>query len=222
MLTYTKNMNLNQELIKQLLSIGDDHRLSDKHNDIAAQGREIIPALIEIVKEVDAFGGADDDESWVPIHAVIVLGQLKAEEAIDTLLKLASTCEWDEIILSKIMIAFGEIGAAVLNPALEGYANASTHNGREMFLHAAASTGILDPRIFEIIQKEFNKNPAVGAGYFACYGDKAALPILINAFNAAYKPEIIDELAFAIKELGGILDSKQERKAASARRKLEK
>lgn len=219
MQTYNHNPKLNTELIQQLMELGDELN-TEKIDKIAEQEPKIISDLIEIVKDADSFGA--EEASWVPIHAVILLRKLNALESIDALIQVALSSEWDEILLSQILIAFSSFGEAVLEPALSAYASAKTDLEREIMLASASSTGIHDHRVFEIIHTEFKKDPTKAAIQFAAYGDKAALPILADTLNKAYEPVLITELAFAIRELGGELAPKQEKKVASAKRKIKK
>ncbi len=89
--------------------------LTDKH----------IPDLIRLATD-EGYNWQDEGESCGPIHAYRALGQLKAEKAIQPLIRLLDDeeNEWFMIDLPKV---FGMIGSACI-PALADYLNNDEHS----------------------------------------------------------------------------------------------
>jgi len=58
-------------------------------------------------------------EGWPPIHAVDLLADLRAPEAIEPMLDLLVDTTLDEVINSRLLVRLPEFGAAALEPAVE-------------------------------------------------------------------------------------------------------
>jgi hypothetical protein len=113
-------------LLSELREAGQhpDRALLDR---IAALGPAVIPALIEIATDESLhFAETDSPAVWAPLHAVQLLGELRAVEAIEPLLPLFAW-EDDDWIAYALADAFGQIGAPAV-PALTGLLQDRAHD----------------------------------------------------------------------------------------------
>lgn len=84
-------------------------------DQVIALGPAVVPALIEMATD-ERLHNADGDspEVWAPIHAVRLLGELGAPEAVEPLLPLFS---WeDDYLDTDLPECFGRIGQSALEP----------------------------------------------------------------------------------------------------------
>ncbi|MDA0709090.1 MAG: SEC-C metal-binding domain-containing protein [bacterium] len=150
-----------------------------------------------------------------PIHAVDLLAELKAEAAIEPMLRwLAETEPSEDILHAKIITALGALGKAAYQPILDAFEKEEKKDLRKSLCDALICTGIRNDRIFNIILELFEEEKDYGATCFALYGDPKALGDLHRALAACeYRDEshtlfanqTILDLMQAIIELGGQL-----------------
>lgn len=119
--------NTYRDPVAKLLTYGDCRSLPvwPEKLDYLSLGftSEHIPDLIRMATDKDLYWADSESlEVWAPIHAWRVLGQLRAEAAIEPLLDLLalSNDEDDEWTLEELPGVFGLIGPAALDP-LAGY-----------------------------------------------------------------------------------------------------
>jgi hypothetical protein len=107
--------------LAQLLSLGEPSYR--KWRDYAALGfgQEHVPALIRMATDEELHEArAEGGEVWAPVHAWRALGQLRAEEAAEPLLRLLDRVEDDDWAMEDLPEVYGNIGPAAL-PALARY-----------------------------------------------------------------------------------------------------
>jgi hypothetical protein len=204
------------DVMEALLSAGEELDPTVRA-EILQQGARAVPRLVAIVEddslaEVDAPGGG-----WAPIHAVDLLAELKAEEAIRPMLRLLRATSFDDIIHDRLILALAKMGPPALEPVLEAHAATEDPERRYELCDILSSLGVKDDRIYRALLALFDEHIAAGAMYLAVYGDPAALPILSAALddepdipsdNPAENHTVI-ELAEAIDTLGGSLSASQ-------------
>jgi hypothetical protein len=105
-----------EDLIDQLFE-GEDALTPDLQERITALQEAIIPRLIEIAEDRDLWNEDSPGEGWAPIHAVDVLGKLKAADAAPLLIDIVAETEPMDILYDGALFALEEIGTAAL-PAL--------------------------------------------------------------------------------------------------------
>ena len=115
------------EPVLKLISQGEEVVRKKRDFDYIKLGikREYIPELIEIVQDAEYFiyDLDEDDEDWgAPIHAWRALGQLKATEAIATLINLLEESEELDLdwVMDEIPDVMAKIGHACI-PSLDKY-----------------------------------------------------------------------------------------------------
>jgi hypothetical protein len=170
--------------------------------EILALGPSAIEPLIQLLE--------DDLGDWTSIHAVDLLSDLKATEAIEPMLRALSELTFDDILYSQIVIRLPELGPAVLEPALATLAKEQEHgeDADEETVSGVCEVfgklGVKDERVFEALCWAFERSESWVAGTFAAYGDKRAVPIL-EASIAAFEPNF--ESTFGGIELGDLIDA---------------
>ena len=100
----------------ELLRVGEepDRGLLDR---VRAHGEAAVRPLIDIALDEELHNApADSPLVWAPIHAIHLLGELCAVEAIEPLLRLAGEYVYDEHLSTALPEAFAGIGPAALAP----------------------------------------------------------------------------------------------------------
>lgn len=130
-------------IVARLLTYGDCGHM-EEWPDYLSLGLTVehIPELIQMIRD-EALFSADSDrpEAWAPVHAWRALGQLQAEAAIVSLLRLLDRIEEndDDWVAEELPVVFGLIGPKAI-PALQDYL-ANNSNGEYARVAAAESLG---------------------------------------------------------------------------------
>jgi hypothetical protein len=85
---------------------------------ILAPRSEAISPLIEILNDEQLGTSESPAEGWPPIHAIGLLADLKAADAVEPMLDVLVETNFEHIINSSLLGRLREFGAAVLEPAL--------------------------------------------------------------------------------------------------------
>ncbi len=165
----------------------------------------------------------DDAESMAPIHAARLLGDLRVEAAIPALLATLLKMEPGYILWDAALFALEAIGAPVLEPALALVPDAAAEQ-RSYLADVLSRLSVRDPRILTLLQGELRRDPMHGAMYLGHYGDPAALPDLLAAFDALpldssgglFANQALVELHATIEDCGGVLTPAQQAKHLAA------
>jgi hypothetical protein len=88
-------------------------------------GPEIVAPLIAILEDEALFPEEAPGEGWAPIHAAELLGELRATEAVEPMLRRLAENGWDTLLSETILEALPGLGPAVLEPALAAHAAAT-------------------------------------------------------------------------------------------------
>lgn len=199
-------------LVRLLLEEGEN--LSPKlRAKIISKRSAVVSPLINLLNNEAVQMEQAPGQGWAPIHAVALLGELKAEEAIQPMLNwLAKTEAGEDILHSKIITGLGALGEAAYQPMLDAFEQAADKDLRRSLCDALVCSGIRNDRIFNIILDFFKADKGYGAMSFALYGDPKALDHLHYALSECeyqdesqnlFANQIIIDLTQAIIELGG-------------------
>ncbi len=105
--------------VRQLLSLGK--AAFEEENDYVALGLSPndVPALIQMAADYQLHSGPEGSlVIWAPIHAWRALGQLRAVEAIGSLVELFPRVDdWDEWVSDDLPRVLARFGAAAFEPA---------------------------------------------------------------------------------------------------------
>jgi hypothetical protein len=209
------SMNENREaddarkVVRRIIGAGP--RLpNDLHRNILDLRATAVPALREILEDQELAVSKAPGGGCAPAHAARLLGELRAADAVEPMLRMLARTDWADILHDQIIQSLPEIGAAVVEPALRAYADYDTDNFRHDVCAVLAEAGVRDDRIFEILVDQLLADPS-RAGNLAIYGDERAVPHLLEALD---RYEVVEsesplanhaliELRAAIEELGG-------------------
>ncbi len=180
----------------------------DLRTTILAKGSSHLAGLIGTLDSDDWSYEGEGSDGWGPIHAVDLLTELSAPEAIEPMLRAYARTEPEEILHERIIVRLPRFGAAALEPVL-----AALGDGRDLGLcEALAKLGIRDDRVFAKFQSVFEEDAEAGAMLFGSYGDDRALPLLRAALenlepdlDNPFGPRELIELDAAYRDLGGVL-----------------
>lgn len=180
--------------------------------EVLALGPAAIPGLLRFLNE-DALQMEDGPGGgWPPIHAVGLLADLKATEAIGSMLRLLCETDWDAIIHDRIIVRLPELGPAVVEPALAILNRGAPEDVHHAVCCVLAKIGVRDARTYAHLCALFDAEEALGATCLADYGDPAALPILEGAledfepdFDSPYGLSGLGDLVESFELLGGVM-----------------
>lgn len=207
-------------LVRLLLDEGE--KLSPLLQEkILSKGSDVITPLINLLNNEAVQMENAPGQGWAPIHAVALLGELKAKEAIQPMLSwLLETNSEDDILHGQLITSLGALGEAAYQPALDAFEKADD-DYRMSLCDVLVETGVKSERIFNILLDYLHDRVDYGAMVFGIYGDARAIPHLKQALadwetesvtdNLLANQEVI-ELCAAIRGLGGQLTSDEEQK----------
>jgi hypothetical protein len=152
-------------------------------------------------------------QGWPPAHAVDLLVDLKATEAVPSMLRKLTSSGHGNIIYDRIAEALPELGAHVLEPALLVLAEvAKDQEARHAVCDILGKLRVKDDRILAAVLRVYEDDPEYGAMLLADYGDASVLPRLqqdIEAltpdFDSMASRDLFFTLTTAFEDLGGEL-----------------
>lgn len=182
---------------------------------ILSLGAAAVPPLIALLEDDDAAAEDAPGQGWPPIHAVDLLADLGAEEAILPMLHALRDGDTDDILSSRVTIRLPTFGSAVLEPALAELSGTRDIDRAGALCAILANLGVKDERVWLALSEYFDDEPIPSAGLLAAYRDDRALPLLereILAFDPQGPSSLVrlelDLLAEAYQELAGELPAR--------------
>ncbi|MET0790007.1 MAG: SEC-C metal-binding domain-containing protein, partial [Polyangiaceae bacterium] len=179
---------------------------------ILALGAAAIPPLVALVEDDDAAAEEAPGEGWPPIHAVDLLADLRAEEAIAPMLRALRGGDMDDILSSRIAVRLPVFGAAALEPVLAELSGVRDTDRAVTLCAILANLGVKDERVWMALSECFHEVPSLSSGFLATYGDDRALPLIereIFAFDGESPSSLahfdLELLVEAYEELAGEL-----------------
>jgi len=191
-------------LVSSLLAYGDGRELRQWPNYLELGFRpEHIPDLIEMATDPKLNKGDSKSlEVWAPVHAWRTLAQLKAEEAIEPLIKLLwmFDSDDDDFVGEELPKVFGFIGKKAI-PALERYLFDDSNGvfDRVAAVHGLERIAASDPECREECVSIFNKklqcfnsdDPTLN-GFLVLYLMELKAIESIDLIRQAYEAEAVD------------------------------
>lgn len=196
------------ESLIQRLYEGEQALTPDLMEQFRAQHETVVPALRRLLYDGALYDTEGPGGGWVPIHAVHLLGELGAEEAVDDLMDVLADSQPEEIIRQTTLEALEQIGPAALPAALE-FLHWSWRTGLQG--EVAGLIGLLgqeDEQAYPALRTFYEQTDWDGArtlavSALALLGDRRAIPLLRFALNERdLQPSDIATLATALGELG--------------------
>jgi hypothetical protein len=183
----------------------------------------VVPRLIEIVDHAEEY--EEGNGAWAPVHAVRLLCEMRAVEAVPSLVPLLGAYDAFDEMYSTLSIGLQQMGSAVVEPCLVELASASNEDHRHVLLEVLAGCGTRDERIRSALLSLMREVPDFGAGLIGEYGDETLVPELEALFDSlpirpAHTREdhhLFIEVADAIEQLAGALDERRAQRFRVAR-----
>src|SRR5712692_237845 len=169
-----------ETLVRLLIDAGEElpPRLRER---ILALGPAAVPPLVALMENEELSLETAPGEGWAPIHAVDLLVETGASEAIQPMLSLLEETDWDTILYDRVLQGLPRLGQAALEPTLAAYAATTDPDLQRSLVSMLAALKVRDDRIYEILTGMLQENPEYGAMSLADYGDPRALPLLSAA-----------------------------------------
>jgi hypothetical protein len=108
------------ELLDTIFEQGQNFLSPAQRRRFAHQRTAIIPHLIRIVEDERYWYDEEPGEGWAPILAVRLLGELKANQAADTLVSVVAESAPDDIVYDAALFGLMGIGPSAI-PAVQAY-----------------------------------------------------------------------------------------------------
>jgi hypothetical protein len=169
--------------------------------------------LIDLLEDEELSWEESPGGGWAPVHAVELLGELGATEAIEPMLRQLVESDWESYLHDRLLVTLPKLGAGVAEPALAAHEAATDPEVRGSLCSVLAELGMRDERIYQALVEDFQRDPVLGAMHFAEYGDRRALPLLLAELDQ-YEPVEeggplanfgVADMVDAVEELGGKL-----------------
>ncbi len=212
--------------VEELLDLLCEEILPDAVvEEIVARREEFVSPLLEVLLDPDLIDEDGPGAGWAPIHAATLLCEMKAEEAVEPLLDILEETNWDHIVHDRIILKLPLLGAAVVEPALARLDDANDDT-RTALLAILSRCKVEDARIYAHLVDQLDVDHDGASADLADYGDPAALPLLVERFDAVEDTEANDlslvGLAEDIELLGKLTKAQRQRVARARERIAEK
>ncbi len=190
-----------KENIQKLYELGDPRKIDKNWQwlDYLQFGftQEDIPDLIDLMTD-PAFDKADDDSFWVPLHAWRILGQLRAEQAVQSLVEMFDVFEEndDDWAIEEIPEVMGLIGASAIPALTECLQDESKKEFVRVYaIDSLAKIAKHHPEcrkeVLEVF-RQYMRNP--------CKDIETANGLLISNLIDLKATELIDEIKFLFEQ----------------------
>jgi HEAT repeat protein len=171
-----------------------------------------------VVRPSDGWHPDLPDRGWARLHAVDLLCDLAADDALEPLLRAFARCDPSDPLRERILERLPSLGPAIVEPLLAMYPHEDELT-RLGLAYGLARCGSGDERVVALLLEQLASRYAVGAAAdnLAELGDRRALPDLKRAFDRVLRGKVIaggrdiPSLAAAIEQLGGALTLPQRR-----------
>ena len=204
--------------VRRLVEAGEE-LTPELEREILAHGSAAVAPLLELLSDETLRLEDGPGEGWAPLHAAVLLGQLKEPASVPVMLAQLQLTEPGEFLQEALIEALQGFGEVAVEPLLSALRAEPTDLSLHDFCgQILAGLGVKDPRILEALLHLLELDPVAGALHLYDYGDPAALPALSRTFDACAKTRPPDvwgqellELAETIEKLGGSLNDGQRR-----------
>jgi len=201
-----------------------EHALTTELVQKMQERREaVIPFLMDIVNDWELWDKDSPGGGWAPIHAVKLLGELKAAEAAELLIDVVADTEPEEIIHSAAIFALKDIGLPALKPILDFMRYSHDVDTKLGLAEALGKVGQGSDDAYQELVRLFKEadwaqGKCLAATALGELGDGRAIPLLKKALS---DPRIgvldVNEIVWALKQLGVNVDKDEDVRRALAR-----
>ena len=197
------------DLIEELIEQGEERFTSEQLELCRAHRKEAIPALVDLAN--DEYLQMEDvpGEGYAPIHAVELLGELKAVQAVPTLIDIVADSDSEEIIFGTAIHALEEIGPPALEEALTFMRYSWDVEAKTSLAEVIGEIGQRDERAYQTLvavweEAAWEEGKCLLAYPLALTGGEQAIPLLEAALEDPDLDHPLDynEIADALEVLG--------------------
>lgn len=197
------------DLIEELIEQGEEHLSAEQLELCRAHRAEAIPALMVLAGDEYLQMEDSPGEGCAPIHAVELLGELEAVEAVPVLIDIVADSDPDEIIFSAAIHALEEIGPPALEEVLTFMRYSWDVEAKTSLAEVIGEIGQRDERAYETLvavweEATWEEGKCLLAYPLALTGGEQAIPLLKAALEDPDldDPLDYDEIADALEVLG--------------------
>jgi hypothetical protein len=188
----------------------------------AARAEEAIPLLIALATNEDLMPEDAKGEGYTPIHAVELLGELHAVEAVPALIDIIADSEPGEIIRDSAFYALEAIGSPAIPALLATLRHSHSITLKADLAASLATVGVGEAGVFEALEQLHREatwdDRMLVATALGILGDKRAIPWLQQDLK---NPDVSrfdrEELYAALRELGAQGPEMEEARRALAK-----
>ncbi|MBI4308238.1 MAG: SEC-C domain-containing protein [Chloroflexi bacterium] len=200
------------ELIDELMRSGDRAPL-DLAQAIVGRGTEAVEALRALLRDEGYWDTEDQNECWVPVHAVKLLGAMGARESLPELLLALDLCaEYDDDWTAEdLPHALAAIGPVAIGPLMEHItsraAPAEWHTrslATEALAHIAQGVPEERPRILAFLHGLLDTGNVDDQDFLSwIVGDLLDLrdPSSRSVIEAAFARGLVDEVIVSLEDV---------------------
>jgi len=210
--------------LHEILARSGDRLPEETRKRILSHGQAVAQPLLALLKEAPSSRIDDVDAGTAKVHAVGLLADLQAADAVAPMLEILKRTEGISWIHDRTIEAMKRMGQVAFEPALLAYQATDDDELRHSLCAVLPCLGVRDEGLFQILLRELEKNPDRAAGWLADYGDPRGLECLARRLDAF---EIVDngspfanhaviEMQAAIQKLDGRLTPSHQQKYGQA------
>ena len=198
---------LAETLKQRLIEIGEGDLPREIYTLCEKNREAVIPILIELAADEELALMDAPGEGFVPIHAVHLLGHLKAAEAVPTLIDLVAECEPDEYLFNEALSALKEIGEPAAEPLFQFMRYSRLPEAKADLAPTLVEVAGEDERTFPTLARlleELSWEEGKGLVIIALadLGDQRAVPLLWDQLESVEEAIDRQEVLAALEELG--------------------
>ena len=197
------------DLIEELIEQGEERLTSEQLELCRAHREEAIPALIDLATDEYLQMEGAPGGGYAPIHAVELLGKLKAVEAVPALIDIVADVDPEATISNAAIRALMRIGPPALEPVLAFMRYSWDVETKTALAEVIEAIGQEDERVYETLvsvweEAAWEEGKCLLAYPLARIGGERAIPLLEEALEDPYLYDVLDynEVAAALEELG--------------------
>ncbi|RLC62007.1 MAG: hypothetical protein DRI48_10065, partial [Chloroflexi bacterium] len=197
------------DLIEDLIEQGEEPFTAEQLELCRSHRAEAVSALIELATDEYLQWEDSPGEGYAPIRAVQLLGELKAEEAIPTLIDITADAGIETIISDAALHALQEIGLPALEPVLTFMRYSRDVEAKIKLAEMVGAVGEGNEQAYEVLAAVWEETAWEDGKCLLAYplaqtGGERAVPLIEAALEDPELDDLLDynEVAYALEVLG--------------------
>lgn len=173
-----------------------------------ARREDAIPELIEIARDRQNWADDSEGDGWASIHAVDVLGELRAPEAAPVLIDILAQTDAMDILHDRAGVALKAIGTPAGRAVLDTLRYTRNRDLKQSLAAVAGAVGRDEPETFDTLARLYDELSWDELRLFVVWsladlGDPRAIPLLERAWQDPKMPDIdVADVAEALRKFG--------------------